>query len=99
MLRSGFSCFGICIEIAEHLIILEWTKLVCTPAPGSLFVSPDVGKGWKGRGGEWRGGEGRGGEGREGGRERGGRRGMTVIHILLAPQYLNTNHVKYYVIT
>ena len=91
MLRSGFSCFGICIEIAEHLI-----KLVCTPAPGSLFVSPDVGKGWKGRGGEWRGGEGRGGEG---GRERGGRRGMTVIHILLAPQYLNNNHVKYYVIT
>ena len=50
-----------------------------------------------------RGGEGRGGEGREGGREggegRGGRRGMTVIHILMAPQYLNNNHVTYYVIT
>ena len=75
MLRSGFSCFGVCIEIAEHLIILEWSKLVCTPAPGSLFVSPDVGKGWKGRegnGGEGRVGygEGRGGEG-NGGRKRG----------------------------
>ena len=99
MLRSGFSCFGVCIEIAEHLIILEWSKLVCTPAPGSLFVSPDVGKGWKGRegkGGEGRvwGGEGRGREGRDE-----GRRGMTVIHILMAPQYLNNKHVKYYVIT
>ena len=36
---------------------------------------------------------------REGGREGGGRRGgegirgMTVIHILMAPQYLNNNHV------
>ena len=49
----------------------------------------------KGRGGEGRGGEGRGGEGR--GRE--GRGGMTVIHILMAPQYLNNNHVTYYVIT
>ena len=41
-----------------------------------------------------------GGEGREvgGGRE-GGRGGMTVIHILMAPQYLNNNHVTYYVIT
>ena len=29
----------------------------------------------------------------------GGRRGMTVIHILMAPQYLNNNHVTYYVIT
>ena len=36
--------------------------------------------------------------GREGGRE-GGRGGMTVIHILMAPQYLNNNHVTYYVIT
>ena len=45
MLRSAFSCFGVCTEIAEHLIIhvLEWTKLVWTPAPGSLFVSSDVG--------------------------------------------------------
>ena len=44
-------------------------------------------------------------EGGMGGRERGGRRGgegirgMTVIHILMAPQYLNNNHVTYYVIT
>ena len=43
MLRSAFSCFGVSAEIAEHLIILEWTKLVWTPAPGSLFMSPDVG--------------------------------------------------------
>ena len=46
---------------------------------------------------------GRGGEGREG-RERGegregGRGGMTVIHIPISPQYLNNNHVTYYVIT
>ena len=26
-----------------QIIILEWTKLVWTPAPGSLFVRPDVG--------------------------------------------------------
>ena len=56
------------------------------------------GRGGEGRGGEGRGGEGRGGEGR-GGEGRGGRRGMTVIHILMAPQYLNNNHVTYYVIT
>ena len=43
MLRSAFSCFGVSTEIAEHLIILEWTTLVWTPAPGSLFMSPDVG--------------------------------------------------------
>ena len=42
------------------------------------------------------GGEGRRGERREGGRGWGG---MTVIHILMAPQYLNSNHVTYYVIT
>ena len=24
---------------------------------------------------------------------------MTVIHIIMAPQYLNNNHVTYYVIT
>ena len=34
----------------------------------------------------------------EGGRE-GGRGGIPVIHILMAPQYLNNNHVTYYVIT
>ena len=28
MLRSACSCFGVSIDIAEHLIILEWTKLV-----------------------------------------------------------------------
>ena len=51
-----------------------------------------------GRGGD--GGEGRGGEGREGGRGEEGRRGgMTVIHILMTPQYLNSDHVTYYVIT
>ena len=33
--------------------------------------------------------EGRGGEGRRGE----GRGGMTVIHILMEPQYLNNNHV------
>ena len=41
--------------------------------------------------------EGRGGEG-EGGRE-GGRGGMTVKHIPNTPQYLNSRHVTYYVIT
>ena len=41
-----------------------------------------------------------GGErGREGGRGgEGGRGRMTVIHIIMAPQYLNNNHVTYYVI-
>ena len=48
------------------------------------------GRGWEGRGGE-------GGEGGEG--RKGGRGGMTVIHILMAPQYLNSNHVTYYIIT
>ena len=42
-----------------------------------------------------RGGEGRGGRGGRGGREE----GMAVIHILMAPHYLNNNHVTYYVIT
>ena len=37
------------------------------------------------------GGEGRGGEG--------GKGGMTVIHFIMAPQYLNSNHVTYYVMT
>ena len=51
-----------------------------------------------------RGGEGRGGRlgregGREGGEREGGSGGITVIHILMAPQYLNNNHVTYYVIT
>ena len=58
------------------------------------------GEGGEGRGGEGmegRGGEGGMGEGREGGE--GGRRGMTVTPILMAPQYLNNNHVTYYVIT
>ena len=52
-------------------------------------------------GGDGRGGEGRGGRGgREGGRGEGGREGgMTVIHILMAPHYLNNNHVTYYEIT
>ena len=51
------------------------------------------GMGWQGRAGQGRGGRegGRGGEGREGGRE--------GIHIVMAPQYLNSNHVTYYVIT
>ena len=54
----------------------------------------------EGRGGEGRGGEGVGGEGGEGGEGReGGSGGMTVIHILMAPQYVNSNHVTYYVIT
>ena len=73
------------------------------------------GRGEEGRGGERRGGEGRGGEGRGGegmGRE-GGRGGTTVFkyqtrHVVrnnvsrclpMAPQYLNNNHVTYYVIT
>ena len=38
-----------------------------------------------------------GGEGGRGGE--GGWGGMTDIHILMAPQYLNNNHVTYYVIT
>ena len=44
--------------------------------------------------------EGEGGRerGKEGGRE-GGTGGMTVIHIIMAPQYLNNNHVTYYEIT
>ena len=45
-------------------------------------------EGGEGRGGKGRGGEGRGGEGRG---------EMTVIHILMAPQNLNNNHVTYYV--
>ena len=53
-------------------------------------------EGWEERGRKGRGGAGVR-EGRRGGR--GGRRGMTVIHILMAPQYLNNNHVTYYVIT
>ena len=35
----------------------------------------------------------------EGGGGREGRGGMTVIHILIVPQYLNSNHITYYVIT
>ena len=35
----------------------------------------------------------------EGGRGGGGRGGKTVKHILMVPQYLNNNHVTYYVIT
>ena len=47
----------------------------------------------------WKFGEG-GRGGTEGGREGGEGGGvMTVIHILMAPQYLNNNHVTYYVIT
>ena len=51
-------------------------------------------------------GDGRGGEGREGGREGGEGRGGEgrgweglLIHNIMAPQYLNNNHVTYYVIT
>ena len=54
------------------------------------------GRDGRGREGKGRGGEGRGGEGR---RRGGGRGWMTVIHILMAPQYLNNNRVTYYVIT
>ena len=39
-----------------------------------------------------------GGGGEERGRE-GWRGGMTVIHIVMEPQYVNSNHVTYYVIT
>ena len=54
------------------------------------------GRGREGRGGEGRGGEGRGGEGRGGeGRGREGGRGWLLC---MAPQYLNSNHVTYYVI-
>ena len=35
----------------------------------------------------------------EGRRWEGGTGGMTVIHILMALQYLNSNHVTYYEIT
>ena len=52
-----------------------------------------------GREGGREGREWRVGEGRRGGEGGGGRGGMTVIHILMAPQYLNSNHVTYYVIT
>ena len=38
-------------------------------------------------------------DGREGGRGGEGRGGMTVIHIPKTPQYLNSRHVTYYVIT
>ena len=50
-----------------------------------------------GGGGEVR--EGEAGEGGVGGEGEGGRGGMTVIHILMAPQYLNSKHVTYYEIT
>ena len=53
-----------------------------------------MGMGKGGRIGEGRGG--RGGEGRGG---EGGTGGMTVEHIIMAPQYLNSNYVTYYVIT
>ena len=56
-------------------------------------------EGRRGEGVEGRGGE--GGDGREGGEGRvgeGGRGGMTVIHILMTPQYLNSIHDTYYVI-
>ena len=73
------------------------------------------GRGGEGRGGEGRGGEGRGGRegGREGGKEgrregrregrevgRGGRERMDDCYSYYnGPQYLNSNHVTYYVIT
>ena len=44
--------------------------------------------------------EGRREGGSEGGRGgEGERRGMTVIHILMAPRYINNNRVTYYGIT
>ena len=46
------------------------------------------------RGGEGERREGKRREGREGGRG-----GMTVTHILMAPQYLYNNHVTYYITT
>ena len=49
-------------------------------------------RGVEGRGGVRRGVEGRGGEGGEGRGEE-GRGGMTVIHILMTPLYINSNHV------
>ena len=63
-------------------------------------MSLEGGREGRGRGGDEEGGRegGRGDGGREGRREV-GRRGMTVIHMLMAPQYLNNNHVTYYVIT
>ena len=69
----------------------------CVPNVMLLSSNPQFGQNMSWRGGR-EGGEGRGGEGR-GGEGRGGREGMTVIHILMAPHYLNNNHVTYYVIT
>ena len=69
---------------------------LCLGWKGQYICCVTKGREGEGRGGEGRGGEGRGGKGRGG---EGGRRGMTVIHILMAPQYLNNNHVTYYVIT
>ena len=43
--------------------------------------------------------EGREGEGEGEGEGRGGREGRLLYIILMGPQYLNSNHVTYYVIT
>ena len=60
----------------------------------SLEGGRQAGRERGGRGGREGGSEGERREGREG--REGGRGGMTE---LMAPQYLNNNHVTYYVIT
>ena len=82
----------------------QWICCVTRGREGrEVRVGRVEGRGGEGRGGEGRGGEERGGEGRGGGEggegREGGSGGMTVIHILMAPQYVNSNHVTYYVIT
>ena len=64
-----------------------------------MSLEEGEGRGVEGREGREGGDGGEGREGREGEERRGGRRGITVIHILMAPQHLNNDHVTYYVIT
>ena len=93
------------LQSASHSFVLQNTNVVQSRADTrallrlertmNLLCHQREG-GREGReGGERRGAEGMGSEGRG----EGGRGGMTVIHILMAPQYLNSNHVTYYVIT